>query len=237
MNTSCWTTMLLWLLVDELHRVLDGDDLGPAAAVDQVDHVVERGRLAVAGGAGDQDQAVGQPRQLVDDGGQAQLRRGRGPSSRRGGSPSRAPPRAGRRWRRTGRRPPSAARSRAASRARRSRDASRSSARRSSRGAIDSSSGSPSISRISPLMRIRRRDAADQVNVAGAELPRALQDLVERPGHRDCDSSVAEVWTQSLKAVADQAPQTPARATSPGCELGQLAAGLDVSRRELQATL
>ena len=39
--------------------VLDGDDLAPALAVDQVDHVVERGGFAGAGGPGDQDQAVG----------------------------------------------------------------------------------------------------------------------------------------------------------------------------------
>ena len=55
------------VVVDVLDRVLDGHDLGPAVAVDQVDDVVERGRLAVAGRAGDEDQAVGQPGELVDD--------------------------------------------------------------------------------------------------------------------------------------------------------------------------
>jgi hypothetical protein len=60
------------VLVVKLDRVLDGDDLAAALAVDEVHHVVERCRLADAGRAGDQDQAVGLAGQLVDDRRQAQ---------------------------------------------------------------------------------------------------------------------------------------------------------------------
>ena len=50
----------------ELNRVFDGDDLAAALAVDQVHQVIERRRLARAGRAGDQHQAVGLARQVVN---------------------------------------------------------------------------------------------------------------------------------------------------------------------------
>ena len=41
-----------------LDRVFDGDDVRLAGAVDVVDHRRQRGALAAAGGAGDQDEAA-----------------------------------------------------------------------------------------------------------------------------------------------------------------------------------
>ncbi len=63
----------LLVLVDELDRVLDGDDVLGPLGVDLVNHRGERGRLAGAGGTGDQDEALGAIRHLLDDRGQAQL--------------------------------------------------------------------------------------------------------------------------------------------------------------------
>ena len=54
------------VLVHELDRVLDRDDVLVALAVDLVDHGRERGRLAAAGRAGDQHEAARQLGQLVD---------------------------------------------------------------------------------------------------------------------------------------------------------------------------
>ena len=64
--------MQVLVVVEELDRILDRDDVLPARAVDVADHRGERGRLADAGGAGDEDQPavlLGQP---LDAGGQAQ---------------------------------------------------------------------------------------------------------------------------------------------------------------------
>ncbi len=63
------------ILMDELHRVLHRDDLAPALAIDHVQQAVERGRLAGAGRAGDQDQPAALLHQLLHDGWQAQLLR------------------------------------------------------------------------------------------------------------------------------------------------------------------
>ena len=70
-----------FLLDDDGHAVvvgifdgiLDHDDLDAALAVDDIDHVVEGGGLARAGGTSDQHQAAGQPRERFDDLGQPQL--------------------------------------------------------------------------------------------------------------------------------------------------------------------
>ena len=52
--------------------IFDGDDLGAAFAVDEIDHVVEGGGFADAGGAGDEDEAGGPAREFIDDGGKAE---------------------------------------------------------------------------------------------------------------------------------------------------------------------
>src|ERR1035438_7569357 len=54
------------VLMNEFDRVLDGDDLAAALAVDEVDHVIERRGLAGAGRPGDQDQPIGTARQFID---------------------------------------------------------------------------------------------------------------------------------------------------------------------------
>ena len=46
------------VLVHKLDRILDGDDVLRAGVVDVVDHRRKRGRLAAAGGAGDEDEAL-----------------------------------------------------------------------------------------------------------------------------------------------------------------------------------
>ena len=56
----------LLVLVHELQRVLDGDDVVGAGPVDVVDERAECGRLAGAGGTGHQHQALGQMAQLQD---------------------------------------------------------------------------------------------------------------------------------------------------------------------------
>ena len=61
------------VLVNEFNRVFDGDDLAAALAVDEVHEVIERGGFARAGRAGDQHQAVGLPRQVVNFFRQAQF--------------------------------------------------------------------------------------------------------------------------------------------------------------------
>ena len=57
----------------ELDRVLDRDDVAGAVGVDVVDHRGERGRLARAGGAGDEDQAARFHGDALDDLGQHEL--------------------------------------------------------------------------------------------------------------------------------------------------------------------
>src|SRR5581483_6360606 len=59
--------------VDELDGVLEGDDVGGALAVDQVDEGGQGGRLAGARRAGDEDEAAGLPGQAGDDRRQAEL--------------------------------------------------------------------------------------------------------------------------------------------------------------------
>ena len=54
--------------VVEFDRVLDGDDVDVALAVDDVDHRGERRRLAGAGGAGHEDEAARLEEELLDDG-------------------------------------------------------------------------------------------------------------------------------------------------------------------------
>ncbi len=46
------------VLVHDLDRVLDGDDVALSSAVDVIDHRRKRGRFARAGGAGHQNQAA-----------------------------------------------------------------------------------------------------------------------------------------------------------------------------------
>ena len=55
---SRWLTRLCLRAVDDLDRVLEGDDVAGRGAVDVVDQGGERGRLAGAGGAADQHQPV-----------------------------------------------------------------------------------------------------------------------------------------------------------------------------------
>ena len=62
----------LLVVVEELDRILDRDDVLPARAVDVADHRGERGRLADARGAGDEDQPAMLVGQRLDAGRQAQ---------------------------------------------------------------------------------------------------------------------------------------------------------------------
>src|SRR6185312_7851121 len=62
------------VLVHELHRVLDGDDVLVVGAVDDVDHRGEGGGLAGAGGAGDQHQPLLEMGEALDGLGQVELR-------------------------------------------------------------------------------------------------------------------------------------------------------------------
>jgi len=44
-------------LMDEFHRIFDGDDVAGGGAVAVIDHGGERGRFSRAGGANDQNEA------------------------------------------------------------------------------------------------------------------------------------------------------------------------------------
>ena len=92
------------VFVDELDGVLDGDDLAAALAVDEVHQVIEGGGFAGAGGAGDEDQAVGSAGQLVDFLGQAEFLAGGDACRRKSGSSFPDGRCGGRRWRARGRR-------------------------------------------------------------------------------------------------------------------------------------
>ena len=63
--------------MDVLDGVLDRDHVGSAPIVDLAQHGGQRGRLAAAGGAGHDDQALVQVGDLLEDGGQAQPGKGR----------------------------------------------------------------------------------------------------------------------------------------------------------------
>jgi hypothetical protein len=63
----------LLILVDEFNRIFDRDDVIGPIAVDVIDHGAERGRLARAGRAGDEDQALGQLAELEHVRGQREL--------------------------------------------------------------------------------------------------------------------------------------------------------------------
>src|SRR4029079_16053146 len=65
-------------LVHELDRVLDGEDVARAFAVDEVDHRGERGGLAAAGRPGDEDEARAQLGELADAGGGGERRQAEG---------------------------------------------------------------------------------------------------------------------------------------------------------------
>ena len=56
------------VLVKELDGIFDGDDVAVIVDVDLVDHGSERGRLARAGRAGDEDEAAWLLRQAFDHG-------------------------------------------------------------------------------------------------------------------------------------------------------------------------
>jgi hypothetical protein len=62
-----------FVAMDEFDGILNGDDLAAALAVDEIDHVVEGGCLAGAGGAGDEDEAVGAAGEFVDLGGESKI--------------------------------------------------------------------------------------------------------------------------------------------------------------------
>ncbi len=62
--------------VQELDRVLDREDVLLALAVDHVQHRGQRGRLAGAGRAGDEDEAARLAGELLQDGGQVELLEG-----------------------------------------------------------------------------------------------------------------------------------------------------------------
>jgi hypothetical protein len=93
----------LLALMHELDRILDREDVLSAGRVHQVDQRRERGRLAAAGRAGDEDESLGEVREALDllaqshlVGG-AHLRRNRGgtrPSARSGRRPALARKRA-----------------------------------------------------------------------------------------------------------------------------------------------
>src|SRR5438128_9588872 len=59
--------------MEELDRVFDGDDVLMALAVDLVDHRGQRGRLARAGGSGDEHQAARFVADLFDHSREAKL--------------------------------------------------------------------------------------------------------------------------------------------------------------------
>ena len=61
------------VFVNEFDRVLDGDDVIAALAVDVVDHRAERGRLAGTGRTGDEHEPLLQAAQLQNRGGEAEL--------------------------------------------------------------------------------------------------------------------------------------------------------------------
>ncbi len=165
------------VMVHVLDGIFDRHDLGPAAAIDQVHQVVERGGLAVAGRAGDEDQAVGQPGELVDHGREPEVLAA---ADRGLAEPDRHLGHTGVQVN-AGAKPtdalPSAARSRAAIPARRSPDASRSSSPSIMVRSVASSSASPSISADLSVDAKGRRETADQVHVAGAELARPFKIL------------------------------------------------------------
>ena len=59
--------------VDEFDRVFHGHDFATALRVDQINHVVERSRLASAGWTGDQHQTIRFAREVIDLRGQTKL--------------------------------------------------------------------------------------------------------------------------------------------------------------------
>ena len=61
------------VLVDEFDGVFDGDDFAATFLVDEVDEVIEGGSFASAGGAGDEDEAVGFAGEVVEFFGQAKF--------------------------------------------------------------------------------------------------------------------------------------------------------------------
>jgi hypothetical protein len=65
------------VLVEDLDRILDRHDVLPARAVDVVDHRCERGRLARARAAGDEDEAAVLVGEAADAGRQAERVEGR----------------------------------------------------------------------------------------------------------------------------------------------------------------
>ena len=71
--TSRWLTTQRLCVVQELDRVLDGDDVVAPGAVGQVEQRGQRRGLARAGRAGDQHQAAGQVREARDLLGHAEL--------------------------------------------------------------------------------------------------------------------------------------------------------------------
>ena len=102
------------IVVDELHGVLDRHDLGAAIVVDQVDHEVQRRRLADARRAGQQDQAVGQAAQFFDHGRKPQFGGRADGLLAQAEWPVRDSRHESRRWRESGPPLPRAARSKAA---------------------------------------------------------------------------------------------------------------------------
>ena len=80
--SSRWWTVALLVLVQELDRILDGEDVLGAGLVDQIDDRGERRRLAGAGRPGDQHDAVLERRRLGERPAAGSARRASGSSTR-----------------------------------------------------------------------------------------------------------------------------------------------------------
>src|SRR5262249_16256215 len=61
------------VVVNELDRVFNGDDLSATLAIDQIDHVVEGRRLPHPRGTGDQNKTVGEAGEVIDHGRQVEV--------------------------------------------------------------------------------------------------------------------------------------------------------------------
>jgi hypothetical protein len=62
-----------FVVVNELDRFLDGDDVAAEVGIDVIEQGGEGGGLAGAGGAGDEDETAAEVAEFFDDGGNAEL--------------------------------------------------------------------------------------------------------------------------------------------------------------------
>ena len=95
--TSRWLTIAALVGVEDLDRVLDRDDVLAPRPVDVADHRRERRRLADAGRAGDEDEAVVVVGEPLDAGGKPELLEARARRSGSRGTRTRSRRAAGRR--------------------------------------------------------------------------------------------------------------------------------------------